>query len=89
MQLGQATSQLCQRTGIDSVKDCFWLSTGQSRLVAISSGGNRNDRAPYGSDSGETIDVEGGQNLFVVAVKAKSTQETCWTLGGHWLQRSL
>jgi len=39
--------------------------TGQSRPVAISSSRHRNDPAQFGSDSGETIVVEGGQNLVV------------------------
>jgi len=39
--------------------------TGQSRLVAISSGRQHNGAAQCGSDSGKTIVVEGGQNLVV------------------------
>jgi len=39
--------------------------TGQSRLVAISSGRHRNEPEQFGSDSGETIVVEGGQSLVV------------------------
>jgi len=39
--------------------------TGQSQPVTISSDRHRNDPAQRGSDSGETIVDEGGQNLVV------------------------
>jgi len=39
--------------------------TAQSRPVAISSSRHRNDLVQCGSGSGETIVVEGGQNLVV------------------------
>jgi len=70
VQLGQATSQLWQRTGIDDVRHRFWLSTvqrhiGQSRLVTISSGRHHNDPAQCASNSGETIVIEGDQYLVV------------------------
>ena len=43
----------------------LYRHTDQSRPVAISFGRHRNDPAQCGSDSGETIVVEGGQNLIV------------------------
>jgi len=39
--------------------------TGQSQPVAISSGRRSTDPAPCGIDSGETVVVQGGQNLVV------------------------
>jgi len=36
VQLGQDTSQLCQRTGIDNVKHRLWLSTGTQVRVDLS-----------------------------------------------------
>jgi len=36
VQLGQATSQLCQRTGIDDVRHRLWLSTGTQVRVGLS-----------------------------------------------------
>jgi len=37
VQLGQATSQLCQWTGIDDVRHRLWLSTGTQVRVDLSS----------------------------------------------------
>ena len=36
VQLGQVTSQLCQRTGVDDVRHHLWLSTGTQVRVGLS-----------------------------------------------------
>jgi len=66
--LGQAMSQLCQRTKIDYVIHRSWLSTGTQVGVGLPPSlpaGHRNDLAQCGSESGETTVIEGGQNLVV------------------------
>jgi len=60
MQLGQATSQLCQQTGINDVRHRLWLSTGTQVRVNLS------PSLPAGTamtlcSAGETTVVEGGQ----------------------------
>jgi len=62
VQLGQATSRLCQQTGIHDVRHRLWLSTGTQVRVDLSPFLTAGTAMTLCS-AGETIVIEGGQNL--------------------------
>jgi len=62
---GQATSQVCQWTGINDVRHRLWLSTGTQSACCHLFWQHHNDPAQCRSDSGETIVVSRSENPWL------------------------